>query len=122
MRITLILLSIVALLFISSISWSLMKTDTPWIQSAQKQTSTPDNNGTDIETLKYQIKTEEKIKDLENKYNELARKNGLLPPNTTETKESSGNTQIEIIPVSGKFLSQVLPSMSLGLIENNGIF
>lgn len=118
MRIALILLSIVALLFIGSISYSLFQS---WgIVSIPKTRSEP-IQWTDIETLRYQVKTEEKIKQLEQTVEELSKKTGLTPVNQSPL-ETSGGSEKEIIKLSGKFLAKVMPTLTLELIENNGIY
>lgn len=120
MRIALILLSIVALMFIGSISWSLMNSSVNWTENKKTNEG---SMGTDIEELRYKIKTEEKLKELETKYEELARKNGIETKNSSNDSTESGNTvNQQEVPLSGKFLSQVMPTASLTLIENNGIF
>lgn len=116
MRIALILLSIVALLFISSISWSLIRGSEAWIP--QKVSQSSDTNGTDIEALRQQIKTEEKIKALEEKVAELSKKAWITDTNTS----ASTTWSLEVVPLSGKFLAQVLPTASLELTENTGIY
>ena len=116
MRIALILLSIIALIFITTISWNLMKSDATWMAAGQ---NTHQVAGTDIETLKYQIKTEEKIKELEATVTQLAKKNST---NNPPEPASNTNTGKIVVRVSGKFLSQIMPTATLSLIDNNGIF
>jgi hypothetical protein len=73
MRIALILLSILALVFIGSISWSLLSGD--GFVLPKKNT----NNLSDSSTESYwrnQIKTEEKIEKLTAIVEELSKKNG----------------------------------------------
>jgi hypothetical protein len=79
--------------------------------------------GTDIETLRYQVKTEEKIKQLEQTVQELSKKTGLTPT-TGSVPENSDETTKEkvVINLSGKFLAKVMPTLTLNLIENNGIY
>lgn len=119
MRIALILLSIVALMFIGSISWSLIQSSGTWIQPKSNSEST--SNGTDIETLKYQIKTEEKLKELDSVVQELAKKNGITSSKIS-TEENTGSKNQKEVKLSGKFLAQVMPTATLTLIQNNGIF
>ena len=116
MRIALILLSIIALIFITTISWNLMKSDGTWMAAGQ---NTHQVAGTDIETLKYQIKTEEKIKELEATVTQLAKKNST---NNPPEPASNTNTGKIVVRISGKFLSQIMPTVTLSLIDNNGIF
>lgn len=116
MRIALILLSIVALLFIGTISWYLMKSDGTWLTASQ---NTHQNAGIDIETLRYQIKTEEKIKALETTVNELSGKNRTHSAQEPMMNTNTGKT---VVKVSGKFLAQVMPAVTLSLTENTGIF
>lgn len=119
MRIALILLSIVALMFIGSISWSLIQSSGTWIQP--KSNTENSSNGTDVETLKYQIKTEEKLKQLDSVVQELAKKNGITSNAQPTTENTSSKNQKEI-KLSGKFLAQIMPTATLTLIQNNGIF
>jgi len=120
MRIALILLSIVALMFIGSISWSLIQSSGTWIQP--KSNTENSSNGTDIETLKYQIKTEEKLKELDSVVQELAKKNGINPGTKTTTEENTGSKDVTDVKLSGKFLAQIMPTATLTLTKNNGIF
>lgn len=97
-----------------------MHTSSLW----QAPQSTPESQKwVDIEMLRYQIKTEEKIKELEEKYKLLATKSWLEQSNqnltAAPTMSESGHTDIKI---SWKFLAQVMPTASLTLKENNGIY
>lgn len=119
MRIAMILLSIVALVFIGSISWSLLDSKNTWM--GQKQITEIGTNGTDIEALRHQIKTEEKLKELELIVKELSKKNG----NTSTTGEQQDTTEKpteEIVKLSGKFLAKVMPTATLTQVKNKGIY
>lgn len=131
MRIALILLSLIALVFIGSISWSLMS-HSEWLFT--KKTSPSLDTPIAIETLKYQIKTDEKIEKLNSLVQELAKKNGVTTSsqnsenkNDTQTWTSNSttdNTQTKnVLKISGKFLAMIMPTATLSLMENtNGIF
>ena len=71
MRIALITLALVALLFIGSIIYSFVSKDTPF-SIARIQTSANQETPIAIETLKYQIKTDQKIEELTKKIDTLA--------------------------------------------------
>ncbi len=119
MRIAMILLSIVALVFIGSISWSLLDSKNTWMEP--RKVTEIGTNGTDIETLRTQIKTEEKLKELETIVKELSKKNG----NSLTTEERKGATDRapeETVKISGKFLAKVMPTVTLTLVENKGIY
>lgn len=84
----------------------------------QVSSSTPGNN--DVESYwRNQIKTEEKIEKLSNLVENLAQKNNIMTPSSDRS-----NTGVlkNIIPLSGKFLSLIMPSITPSQIENNGIF
>ena len=74
MRIALILLSILALIFIGSISWSLISQD-GGINLKRTSNTNPSGDTIVIETWKNQIKTDEKIEKLSNLVSQLAEKN-----------------------------------------------
>lgn len=67
----------------------------------------------EIETLKYQIKNEEKINELIKKVETLSTAN----PPTTLVSPDTNSGQI-IVPISGKFLAQVMPTLEFSLTEN----
>ncbi len=73
-----------------------MNSNKTWLEP--KNNTENDANGTDIETLRYQIKTEEKIKELEAKYQELAKKNGIISNDreVSETSESQNNIEVKL--------------------------
>ncbi len=118
MRIALILLSITALIFIGFLSWSLLDSENPWM--ATRPVTESSVNGTDVEALRTQIKTEEKLKELETIVRELAKKNGN---STSESTVSIGEKSPEpAVKLSGKFLAKIMPTATLSLMENQGIY
>ncbi len=84
MRIALITLALVALLFIGSIIYSFVSKDTPF-SIAKIQTSANQETPIAIETLKYQIKTDQKIEELTKKIEILAGGNVSENNNTRDT-------------------------------------
>lgn len=123
MRIALILLSILALVFIGSISWYLISQD--WWWWIKKQWTNTNQILNTINASDYwhnQIKLEDQIKMLSGMVQELSQKNTPLPKNQTESKTQSGNTDISVIRLSGKFLSLIMPTITPSLTENHGIF
>lgn len=112
MRIALITLALTALVFIGSIVYSLFG-GTSSI-SLPARTSNKVETPIEIETLKYQIKNEEKINALMEKVDALSAGN-----QTQSTVTSSWSAPV---PLSGKFLAQVMPAMEFTLIDNAGIY
>lgn len=125
MRISLILLSILALLFIGSISWSLISQD--WGLNIKKVWTTG-GQGVDnltIETWKNQIKTDQKIEKLSAMVEELAKRNGVQTPwsdNKTTSSSETGTSSTPAVRVSWKLLSLLMPTATLTQIQNNWIF
>lgn len=117
MRIALILLSILALVFIGSISWSLIGQG--WGLNLKRNTDTmnPSGDSLAIETWKNQIKTDEKIEQLSSLVKQLAAQNGVSNPIPNNT-----NTGWKSIEVSGKLLALLMPTVTLTQIDNAGIF
>lgn len=117
MRIALILLSILAFVFIGSISWSLISQNGGWTNQGTEKKVTTESS---VESYwRNQIKTEEKIEKLASLVEELASKNGITETkNTTET----GSKNTVIVKLSGKFLERIMPAVTPALIENKGIF
>lgn len=121
MRIALITLALTALVFIGSIIYSLAAKD-GGLSLATKTAITTPNTPIELETLKYQIKNEEKIKELITKVETLtvAQNGGILPEATTATgKTATGKLAL---PLSGKFLAKVMPALEFSLIPNAGIY
>jgi hypothetical protein len=122
MRIALITLALVALLFIGSIIYSFVSKDTPF-SIAKIQTSANQETPIAIETLKYQIKTDQKIEELTKKIETLAGSKVLETSNTRDTDSwSISPLEKPIVPVSGKFLARVMPKFEFTNIVNSGIF
>ncbi len=121
MRIALITLALTALVFIGSIIYSLAAKDGTLSLASKTSNSTLDTP-IELETLKYQIKNEEKIKELIAKVESLAAaQNGTtLPEVATATgKTATGKT---VLPLSGKFLAKVMPALEFSLTANTGIY
>lgn len=125
MRIILILLSLATLVLIGWIGTSALK-NTPTIPSNNSQNSTNissvDNVTLDLvktnEQLKYQVE------ELNKKVDQLS---GVTPAvvntNVVANPNNSGSTATsEIIPISAKFLSKILPTIEPTKVENAGIF
>lgn len=127
MRIALILLALTALLFIGGIAYSIVgKNPTLFQKTGSVNTETP----LAIETLKYQIKTEEKINELNKKIDALTQAQGISPvqigsqasPVSSTSTGVTTLTEQKLIPVSGKFLARIMPTYELVNIKNNGIY
>lgn len=130
MRIALIILSILALIFIGSISWSLVnqewwKVRIPAI-SSWNQSTTP-WGGADslaLETWKNQMKADEKLEKLTSIVEDLAKKNGTYSQDEVTSKENleSGPREIPAVKPSGKFLALIMPTVTPVLDKNWWIF
>jgi hypothetical protein len=121
MRIALITLALTALVFIGSIIYSLAAKDGTLSLTSKTSQKTPETP-IELETFRYQIKNEEKIKELIIKVDTLvASQNGGIQPEgvTPTTKTATGKVAL---PLSGKFLAKVMPALEFSLIENNGIY
>lgn len=117
MRIALITLALVALVFVGSIVYSISSKEWVSLFPKQTKTSTPETS-LEIETLKYQIKTEEKLNELTQKIEKLTGEwveQKQTQPSNTATWES-------VLPVSGKFLAQIMPAYELTLTQNSWIY
>jgi hypothetical protein len=121
MRIALITLALTALVFIGSIIYSLTAKEGT-LSLASKVSNKVPETPIELETLKYQIKNEEKIKELIEKVEILtASQNvGTLP----EWIAGTGNTATgkTALPLSGKFLAKVMPALEFSLVANTGIY
>ncbi len=123
MRIALITLALVALGFIGTIIYAIAGKDGTFLtlpKASTKSTTTVDTPIA-IETLKYQIKTDEKLEALTRKIEALNPETSVAAKTSLAMANNSGTGE-EIIPISGKFLSQVMPTLEFSLIENNGIY
>lgn len=136
MRIVLVILSTAALLFIGGIVILTGMNDKngAHIFSHQPNISVPaapTGNTTSldtlaVETLKHQMKTEQKLEELEKKLDQIAGKNIVTAPEittlaTSETPQIIQNEAVTI-PISAKFLAKILPTIEPTKIENSGIF
>ncbi len=116
MRIALILLSILAMIFIGSVTWSLIGQEwwTPKIRSSVQSV-----DSITIETWKNQIKTDEKIEKLSAMVEELSK---WTNPSVIKNTPSSEEKPIEPVKISGKLLAPLMPTITPTLIENRWIF
>lgn len=133
MRIVFVILSTAALLFIGGMIllfwknwWNIFWNQNP-SQNIPTSSSIVPSSGVDgmtIETIKYQVKTEEKLNALEKKLDMLAWANTpSQSQNTTTTgSEVSSSGGIVTVPISVKFLSKILPTIEPVKVENSGIF
>lgn len=119
--------------------------NTPLIGNQQSVSPSPVNisnlDGLAVETLKHQMKTEQKLEALEQKLDQIAGRNIPIntpvtpdsPPISTPATPSDTKTiakPIEenipkepvLIPISAKFLAKVLPTIEPTKVENAGIF
>ncbi len=115
MRIALILLSILAMIFIGSVTWSLIGQEwwTPKIRSSVQSV-----DSITIETWKNQIKTDEKIEKLSAMVEELSK---WTNPTVIKNTLSSEEKPIEPVKISGKLLAPLMPTITPTLIENKWI-
>ena len=117
MRIALITLALVALVFVGSIVYSISSKE--WVSLFPRQTKTsPPETSLEIETLKYQIKTEEKLNELTQKIEQLTGE--WARPN--QTQSSTTATWESVLPVSGKFLAKIMPAYELTVTKNSWIY
>lgn len=126
MRAALIIFALISLTFIGTIIYTLAWRDgvssfIPKDTTAKLPTTSDD---IDLETLKYQIKLEQKVEELSKQIEKLSPDSVGTPQVAGSTESVSGSTQSgwANIPISGKFLAQVMPTLEFTLIENNGIF
>ncbi len=118
MRIALITLALVALGFIATIIYTLAWREWMLPKITPKPTIAIDNGSSiEIETLKYQIKTDQKLEELTKKIEKLT---GDVPEVSVANTDTS--TGRESLPVSGKFLAMVMPTMEFSIIPNAWIF
>lgn len=131
MRILLILLSLSALIFVGYLGTMAIQNSNGNSHNNQaitsNQTSNIDNLTLDIiktnEQLKYQVD------ELNKKVEQLSGNTPVVqiqPQNTTQlgaTQTATGSTQTgEVVPISAKFLSKILPTIEPVKTDNNGIF
>ncbi len=125
MRIALIILALTAFAFIGSIVYTLFGKESGLTLPTKTQT-TKTETPMELETLKYQIKNEQKIDELSKKIDSLvASQGGIIVGTNSDTSTgaiSSWTTNPTAIPLSGKFLSQVMPTLEFTLTKNTGIY
>ena len=116
MRIALILLSILAMIFIGSVTWSLIGQEW-WIPKTRSSVQSVDS--ITIETWKNQIKTDEKIEKLSTMVEELSKG---IPSSSVKNNTQWEPKEIEPVKISGKLLATLLPTITPTLIGNSWIF
>lgn len=123
MRIALITLALVALWFIGTIIYSIALKDGGMIALPKSTKSTTiQDSAIALETLKYQIKTDEKLDELNRKIESLNANSDVSLWVTSIKKIESSSTGSDLLPISGKFLAQVMPTLEFSVIENNWIY
>jgi hypothetical protein len=124
MRIALIILALTALVFIGSIVYSLTWKSGEFFQ---KKTDVASETPLAIESLKYQIKTEEKINELNKKIDLLTQQSAwtiVVAKNTDSLSVSQSGSEDtkKALPISGKFLARVMPTLEFTVTKNSGIY
>ncbi len=120
MRIALITLALTALVFIGSIVYSLTGKDGWSILINKNNISKPSETPIELETLKYQIKNEEKINQLMEKVEALTHQSWIGVDEVAWSENSLSGASV--IPISGKFLAQVMPTLEFSLIPNVWVY
>lgn len=125
MRIVLIILSLSALAFIVSILYMLTNKEDTLSGNTLSQTENMSisSNSLALELLKNSYKQTEEINALKQKIEALESGRGITSVTTsqedgTQTESHSG----EVVPISAKFLSRIMPTVELTLVPNSGIF
>jgi len=122
MRIALITLALTALLFIGSIVYSFLDKDgNISIRTASVQSTRSLDSAMDIEVIKNQIKTEEKLNKIMEKVETLAQGQWTIDISRNASNQQKNSTG-RILPLSWKFLAQVMPELDFSLIQNNWIY
>lgn len=126
MRAALIIFALISLTFIGTIIYTLAWRDgnSSFLTKETTVKVPVSADDLDLETLKYQIKLEQKVDELTKKIEQLNPEIVSSSTRLTTPVSETGSTQTgqTIIPISGKFLAQVMPTLEFTLIENNGIF
>ena len=138
MRIALITLAVAALAFIGSIIWIFATKNGITMIPAPATNSTTlkvSNDTATLEILRSQWKTEDRIKELEQKIDALSGEKKLSTTVASSNTENTGTTTSSslppklitatwntIVPISAKFLTRVISKMTLTLEKNNWIF
>jgi hypothetical protein len=125
MRIILIILSILALVFVGGISYSLMSSENGWKISTKSDMTEiiASKDSITLDTWKNQIKTEEKLNRLTEMVEEIAKKNGTYRNEDTNTGAEKVEPPVKpVVKPSGKFLALMMPTITPVLVENNGIY
>ena len=122
MRAVLIILSIAALMFIGGILWMFATKEGSPLSPIKNNTSTISDESLALETLKYQIKNEEKLNQLQAQLDRIAGNSPQIEIKPTG-ETSTGSTETgTVVPVSAKFLSRIMPTIELTITKNDGIF
>lgn len=129
MRIFLILLSITSLFFLGWMGVYALKNNTTWHSE-----STGNNQNIDsltIDIIKTNAKLESQVEELNKKIEQISGWSPTVPKiQTTEKNQTDNNNSQnketnpgwELIPISAKFLSKVLPTIEPSKSQNAGIF
>jgi hypothetical protein len=128
MRIALITLAVAALAFIGSIIWIFAQKNGINLIPSSTNTIKVSSETTNLEILRSQWKTEDRIKELEAKIDRLS---GNSPQDVSTGSSTLANTQTltttpvtpPITPISAKFLGHIIQKVSLSLTGNtDGIY
>jgi hypothetical protein len=130
MRIALITLAVAALAFIGSIIWIFAQKNGINLMPSNTNTIKISSEATNLEILRSQWKTEDRIKELEAKIDKLTGNSSqdvstgtIAPSNTPATPSSNTSTPPTIVPISAKFLGYIIQKVSLTLTGNtDGIY
>lgn len=129
MRIALITLAVAALAFIGSIIWIFAQKNGINLIPSSTNNIRISSETTNLEILRSQWKTEDRIKELEAKIDKLSGNSpqdistGSTTPTSNTTIQQSTNPTPPIIPISAKFLGLIIQKVSLTLTGNtDGIY
>ncbi|MBP9779669.1 hypothetical protein KBD33_03560 [Candidatus Gracilibacteria bacterium] len=122
MRIALITLALVALGFIATIIFNIAGREGMISFPKASKSTEADISNIALETYKNQIKAEQKLEELTRKIEALSTSGNGTQSMTASERQVSQSTGSVLIPISGKFLSQVMPTLEFSTIDNNGIY